>query len=114
MPAQAGTRLRVEGSWVPAFAGMTERVGRFTAAWGAEGKKEGMFPVRHHACMQWGVGGVFGTMPRHARRRLQANSVQWHEETQRFWPAKLTLANSMKGGALEPVDQTARSNALHG
>jgi len=75
MPAQAGTQLRFEESWVPAFAGMTERVGSVTAAWRGGEKKEGMSPVRHHACMQKEWNEVFGTMPRHARHRLPANGM---------------------------------------
>ena len=101
MPAQAGTQLRVEGSWVPAFAGMTERVSWVTAAFECERKVEGLSPSRLHASMLERMGyWVFGMKPQ--------------LETQRFWPAKLTLANSTKGGALEPEGQTARSNALRG
>jgi len=118
MPAQAGTQLAIKRSWVPAFAGMTERVVRFTAAFDCERKVEGLSPSRLHASMLERVGyWVFGMKPDHSRRlcvSAQATSVQWHQKTQRFWPAKLTLANSTKGGALEPEGQTARSNALRG
>ena len=74
---------------------------RVTAAFECEGKVEGLSPSRLHASMLGEKGyWVFGMKP--------------HQETQRFWPAKLTLANSTKGGALEPEGQTARSNALRG
>ena len=74
----------------------------FTEAWGVEGKMEGLFPYGPVACMRWSKEGIgFGDKPDHSRllcREAKRNSVQWHPETQRFWPARPALANPHNQG----------------
>ena len=61
---------------------------------------EGLFPYGPVACMQWsGKGSVFGDKPGHSRRpRFWAGAigVQWHQGTQRFWPAMDALASATR------------------